>query len=141
MTSGKARRLPQNSFFAICQNSLIGAVLFVRQKVGMPLYFFHTSGQRGLERDDVGVDLADLDAVRAEAAKTVVGFARDAELTGQPLPGRAFEVMDAHGRYLLTIPFGFASWVPSKERAAQAEGLEGAALLPEHPRSTHGSQK
>lgn len=76
----------------------------------MSHYFFHINGARGLELDDTGVELADLLAVRAEAALTVASFARDAELTGQPLPGRAFEVMDARGTHLLTIPFSFALW-------------------------------
>lgn len=61
----------------------------------MPYYFFHIRGDQGLDRDEIGLELADLHAVRAEAALTLVGFARDAELTGLPLPGRAFEVMDA----------------------------------------------
>lgn len=75
----------------------------------MPYYFFNIRGDRGLERDEIGLELADLHAVRAEAVLTVAGFARDAELTGLPLPGRAFEIMDAQGTYLLTIPFEFAS--------------------------------
>ena len=105
----------------------------------MPHYFFHISSSHGLERDDTGVELADLHAVRAEASLTVAGFTRDAELTGQPLPGRAFEVMDAEGTYLLTIPFDFAAWARRQQDAVQAERAECAALLPEHPRSPPGS--
>ena len=81
-----------------------------------------------MDRDDTGVELADLHAVREEAALTVTSFSRDAELTGRPLPGRAFEIVDAQGTYLLTIPFSFALWAcPDRDRAEEpTAGLQHA---------------
>ena len=71
----------------------------------MPCYFFHIRAGHGLERDDTGVDLPDLQAVRTEAITTIVGFMRDAALSGKGLPGQAFEIADARGTHLLTVPF------------------------------------
>ncbi len=75
----------------------------------MPQYFFHIRSKAGLEHDDFGVELVDLQAVWTEAARTVDGFQRDKEVSGKPLPGLAFEVADPQGACLLVIPFGFAS--------------------------------
>ncbi len=71
----------------------------------MANYFFHISGDQGLDLDEFGIDLPDLEAVCDEAAMTIAGFARDAAMTGGTLPGRAFEICDDEGTHLLTIPF------------------------------------
>ena len=71
----------------------------------MPCYFFHIRAGQGLEPDDTGVDLPDLQAVRTEAINTIAGFMRDAALSGDALPGQAFEIADACGTHLLTVPF------------------------------------
>lgn len=67
--------------------------------------FFHIRSEHGLERDEDGVDLPDLDAVRAEARRTIAGFMQDAVMTEEPLPGYAFEITDGEGKHLLTVPF------------------------------------
>jgi len=43
----------------------------------MPRYFFDVINGEGPMRDDEGVELADLDAVRSEVAKIVTDLARD----------------------------------------------------------------
>ena len=67
--------------------------------------FFHIRSEHSLERDEDGVELADLDAVRVEAQRTIASFIQDAAMTGEPLPGDAFEITDAQGKHLLTVPF------------------------------------
>lgn len=71
----------------------------------MPCYFFHIRNCQELEQDETGVDLPDLESVRTEAIRTIAGFMRDAALTGEALPGEAFEIADAHGAPVLTVPF------------------------------------
>lgn len=71
----------------------------------MPCYVFHIRAGNRLERGDTGVDLPDLRAVRTEAINTIAGFMHDAALSGDALPGPAFEIVDACGTHLLTGPF------------------------------------
>ena len=48
--------------------------IFDCQKAALPYCFFHISGVHVLKRDDIGVGLPDILAVRAEAALTVAGL-------------------------------------------------------------------
>ena len=71
----------------------------------MARYFFHIRTDGDLDRDEFGVELADLDAVRTEALRTIAGFMLDAAITGAAMPGEAFEIADAQGKALIMIPF------------------------------------
>lgn len=71
----------------------------------MPLYYFHIRDGERLDPDEFGVELPDLDAVRLMARRTIAEFLSDAALTGRDLPGEAFEIVDAHGTQVLTVPF------------------------------------
>lgn len=72
----------------------------------MPLFFFHMRTGRGLDTDTIGVDLPHLDAARSQALRAISDLLRDAALTGQPVPGEAFEIADAEERPVLTVLFG-----------------------------------
>ena len=66
----------------------------------MALYYFHVRTQTGLVEDEEGLDLPHLDAVRREALVSAHEFLAEAEWSG-PL---AFEVTDAHGVTVVTLP-------------------------------------
>lgn len=71
----------------------------------MPVFFFHVEVGRHLDEDTIGVDLADLDAVRGEALWAIADTMRDAAVNGTAVTGEAFEIVDEDGRAVLTIPF------------------------------------
>ena len=51
------------------------------------------------------MDLPDLDSAREEGIKALTGFLQDSVLTGDGLPGQAFEVVDHEGTPQFTMPF------------------------------------
>lgn len=71
----------------------------------MPQYFFHIRDGTSLDRDEFGIDLPDMGAVRVEAHRTIAGFMMDVALGRDRMPGQAFEVADASGTCLTVIPF------------------------------------
>ncbi len=86
----------------------------------MALYYFHVRTQSGLVEDEEGLDLPHLDAVRREAVVSAHEFLAEAEWSG-PL---AFEVTDARGETVLTLPIQALSLCSSGlARPALAQGL------------------
>ena len=71
----------------------------------MPQYFFHIRDETSLDRDEFGIELPDMGAVRAEAHRTIAGFMMDVALGRDRMPGQAFEVADATGTCVTIIPF------------------------------------
>jgi hypothetical protein len=64
----------------------------------MPRFFFHLRSPSGeLVRDDVGVELRDLDMAAREAAVAVRSFAEDVKLGGQDYAGWTFEIRSDSG--------------------------------------------
>lgn len=61
----------------------------------MPLYFFDTRDNDTFIEDDVGVELADLEAVKVEAATALAEMARDV-LPGSLQRNLAVEARDEH---------------------------------------------
>ena len=71
----------------------------------MSRYFFHirmTDGQ--LMRDDLGVELGNLEAARGEANLTAQSFEADRERGGFDYAGCRFEIVSADGRQTLNVP-------------------------------------
>ena len=69
----------------------------------MALYFFHVRDGSTFIRDEEGVDLPDLDAVRWEAEQGARGF-RKAPADAGPAERLCFEVTDEHGTVVLVYP-------------------------------------
>jgi hypothetical protein len=72
----------------------------------MPRYFFHIHDGNGLDRDDEGMDLVNIDEVRTEA----MSLARDLcylwnDLPSGTLNNLAIEVADESGQTVLVLPF------------------------------------
>jgi hypothetical protein len=71
----------------------------------MPWFYFHLRGPEGLERDDIGLELANVEAAYLGACQSVPGMS--AELifeTANPMR-YAFEITDASGGLLMEVPF------------------------------------
>ena len=72
----------------------------------MPRYFFHIHDGNDLDRDDAGMDLANVHEVRTEA----MSLARDLcylwnDLPPGALDNMAIEVADETGQTVLVLPF------------------------------------
>lgn len=52
----------------------------------MPRYYFDVHDDSGAHRDDVGLELPDMDSAIAEARRALADMAREAIATGQPMP-------------------------------------------------------
>jgi hypothetical protein len=76
----------------------------------MPRYFFnirHRPGPAGLAVDPEGDEFADLSAARENAlSQARVMIARERHIFIRDWMDCSFEIMDAAGRLLLTVPFG-----------------------------------
>ena len=71
----------------------------------MPVYFFHLRGPAGLDRDETGVDFADLDAAYLDAYRTVPTLSAELIRNGSDPFKYAFEIEDGDGTLLLNLPF------------------------------------
>lgn len=71
----------------------------------MPQYFFHVRDGDGLTEDPDGSDLPDLEAARTEAAIAAREIAAEHVRAGKAVDGLRFEICDAAGRKLATVPF------------------------------------
>jgi len=86
----------------------------------MPLYYFHVRTERGLIEDEEGIDLPHMQAVRREALVSAHEFIAEAQWTG----ALAFEVVDAAGETVLTLPIqAVNSSRPGLASPAIAQGL------------------
>lgn len=71
----------------------------------MPRFFFHLYDRSGFVEDEEGVEVADLEAVRAMALKGARSIiSNDVEQGRLDLDGR-IEVFDASGALVLVLPF------------------------------------
>ena len=80
---------------------------FVRRisSAAMPRFYFNIiDGQKRIEDPD-GSELADLDAARAEALQSARHLLADKVRDGHIVDGQKFEIRDANGAVLATIPF------------------------------------
>jgi hypothetical protein len=76
----------------------------------MPRYFFDVFDGEKLVRDEIGIELADLEQVRIEAIEALPDIARDQLPDGDE---RAFavEARDEHGRVVFAARLNFkAEW-------------------------------
>ena len=71
----------------------------------MPHYRFNIYNGTGLTEDDEGRDLADDDAIRAEALKGIRSILGEDIMTGVLDLGGRIEVLDEAGGLYLTVPF------------------------------------
>ncbi len=84
----------------------------------MPLYYFHiTNGKRAF-RDPEGVELSDLRAAHDYALEDARDLIRRHSFGHDALTDWTFEITDACGRYVLTVPFAEAEDGGSGVRAA-----------------------
>jgi hypothetical protein len=71
----------------------------------MPWFYFHLRGPEGLERDDIGLELANVEAAYLGACRSVPGMSADLIYeTANPMR-YAFEITDASGGLLMEVPF------------------------------------
>ena len=70
----------------------------------MPNFHFHTRRGGHLFENPDGSDLPDFEAARAEALAAGKGIAERIR-AGEVVDGQPFEIWDAAGRMLATIPF------------------------------------
>jgi hypothetical protein len=71
----------------------------------MPLFYFHMRGPKGLERDDVGLELAGVEAAYLGACQAVPGMSADLIHEGRNPTRYAFEIVDESGNLLMDVPF------------------------------------
>jgi hypothetical protein len=71
----------------------------------MPRYFFHVKYKAKTIRDEEGMDLHDLDAVREEAEESARQITCDRLLLGELVEDEAFVVTDEEGQTVLICPF------------------------------------
>lgn len=72
----------------------------------MPRYFFHVFDDLEV-RDDEGVELRNLEAVRAYAALAARHLVSDSlQAGGRINPDHRIDVEDEEGRVVVTVPFG-----------------------------------
>lgn len=71
----------------------------------MPRFFFHVRDGDGLTEDPDGSELPDLAAALAEARAAARELVAERIRAGKGPDGRRFEVSDAAGRTLATVPF------------------------------------
>lgn len=71
----------------------------------MPLFYFHLRTPRGLDRDNTGLDMANVEAAYLEACRAIPDMAVDLMRTGES-PGRySFKITNAVGQVVWLIPF------------------------------------
>ena len=71
----------------------------------MPAYYFHIRDNGTLIRDPDGLELPDLDAVRAECRRVVVSVLQEEKMDDQRSGNREFQIEDETGRIVLVVPF------------------------------------
>jgi uncharacterized protein DUF6894 len=86
----------------------------------MAQYYFHVRTERGLVEDEEGIDLPHMQAVRREALVSAHEFMAEAQWSG----ALAFEVVDAAGETVLTLPIQAVSFAwPGRANPAVAQEL------------------
>ena len=71
----------------------------------MSAYYFHIRDNGVLINDPDGLELPDLDAVRAECKRVVVSVLEEEQMDDQRSANREFQIEDETGRIVLVVPF------------------------------------
>ena len=74
----------------------------------MAHFYFNVRSRGRLVADPEGQEFPSLAAARASALKDALQIMSAAVLTGKRPNGSQFEIMDDHGRVVLTVPFSDA---------------------------------
>ncbi|MBV8745225.1 MAG: hypothetical protein JO134_09310 [Xanthobacteraceae bacterium] len=74
----------------------------------MPRFFFDLRHEGGLEPDEVGVDLPDVEAAYLEGYRAAIELWTESRREGYRATYRGFEIRDAHDRMVLELPFAEA---------------------------------
>ena len=75
----------------------------------MPRFFFHLrGGPEGLDQDENGVDLRDVEAAYLEAHQSALDMAREWLREGRNPRGYMFEVVNGGGAVVFELPFAEA---------------------------------
>src|SRR5215469_3686204 len=91
----------------------------------MPRFFFHIRSPAGLERDDLGVDLRDIEVAHLEARRAMAGISADLVQEGRDPAEHYFEITDGRGRTVMEVPF-----VGRRRRSASRQLALPAPVLP-----------
>lgn len=91
-------RVTQNGFCGFTNREAEGEPL-------MPWFHFHLRTPTGLERDDIGLEFAGVEAAYLEVWHTIPEISADLARTKADLGQYAFEITDANGRLLMEVPF------------------------------------
>ena len=87
--------------------------------------FFHLRGPAGLERDDTGLEYANLELAYLEAVRTIPGVSGDLIREGRNPMEHAFVITDAGDTPLLEVPFNEMTRDARKLHSPSAEGARG----------------
>lgn len=71
----------------------------------MPLFFFHLRTPKGFERDDTGLECADLEAAYLEAYQSIPELSAEFFRHGRNPMEYVFEITDVMGTLLFEMPF------------------------------------
>lgn len=71
----------------------------------MQHFYCHLHGPDGCERDEVGLEFADLDAVYLDVCRAILDMSADFARAGRDPMAYAFEIVDAVGALLMDVPF------------------------------------
>ena len=71
----------------------------------MPLFYFHLRVGKERYPDDLGVEFSDLDAAYFDAFASAKEMWTELLKDGEDPTTRSFEIADADGKLLLTLPF------------------------------------
>lgn len=71
----------------------------------MPLYFFHIRQGEHLDLDEEGIDLPSSDAAHDEALLAAREMVAEFIREGEVIDGMTFEITDADGDIIATVPF------------------------------------
>lgn len=71
----------------------------------MPKYYFHVHDRLGVINDDEGMELADMDEVKAEAIQSAREMLAEGKKLGVLGLDRMIAVKDADGKTVLTLHF------------------------------------
>lgn len=78
---------------------------FITRTGPMPWFYFHLRGPKGLERDEIGLELASVEAAYLGAYRAIPGMSTDL-IHEKADPFRYFfEIKDAGGTLLMEVPF------------------------------------
>lgn len=71
----------------------------------MPRYYLHIRGGQKLIRDHEGVELPSVVSAKGEAEEAAGEILAEKVHAGEIIDGQEFEIHDAWGNHMLTVPF------------------------------------